>query len=198
VAPFTTITAFGTTPSGQSIYDYPLDYGNNYLSPYGGPDYSLDNPYSSRKPYNNQPAAYTSSNLYDPNLKPFTRVNYEEGFDIKFLQNRLGFSATAFQYIDGPQILANPISTASGFSYFYLNALKTKKTGYELSLSGTPIRSAHGINWDVLVNWSTYKDVYNELPPGQDVYNTFFHNGDRVDKFYGTAFVKNKRWSNNK
>jgi TonB-linked SusC/RagA family outer membrane protein len=190
VAPFTTITAFGASPSGQSIYDYPLDYGNNYLSPYGGPDYSLDSPYSSRKPYDNQPAAYASGNLYDPNLKPFNRVNYEEGFDIKFLKNRLGFSATAFQYIDGPQILQNPISTATGYSYYYLNALKTKKTGYELSLSGTPVNSAHGIIWNVLVNWSTYHDKYKELPPGQDVYRTFFHNGDRVDKFYGTAFVR--------
>lgn len=189
VAPFTTITAFGSSPSGQSIYDYPLDYGNNYLSPYGGPDYSLDTPYSSRKPYNNQPAAYANSNLYDPNLKPFTRVNYEEGFDIKFLNNRLGFSATAFQYIDGPQVLANPISTATGYAYYYLNALKTEKTGYELSLSGTPVKTKN-LMWDVLVNWSTYQDKYKELPPGQDVYRTFFHNGDRVDKFYGSAFVK--------
>jgi hypothetical protein len=92
-------SAFGASPSGQSIYDYPLDYGNNYLSPYGGPDYSLDSPYSSRKPYNNLPAAYASSNLYDPNIKPFNRVNYEGGFDIKFLKNRLGLSATALSIL---------------------------------------------------------------------------------------------------
>ena len=116
-------------------------------------------------------------------------MNYEEGFDIKFLNNRLGFSATAFQYIDGPQVLANPISTATGYSYYYLNALKTEKTGYELSLSGTPVKTKN-LMWDVLVNWSTYQDKYKELPPGQDVYRTFFHNGDRVDKFYGSKFVR--------
>ncbi len=190
VAPFNSITAFGANPSGTSLYDYPLGYGNNYYTPYGGPDYSLIAVYSTSKPYNNQTAASYTSNLYDPNIKTFNRINFEEGFDVKFLRNRLGLSFTAFQYTDGPQILQNPISTASGYSYYYINALKTKKTGYEVSLSGTPVRNPNGISWDVLVNWSTYKDVYDELPPGQSVYQTFFKKGDRVDKFYESAFVK--------
>ncbi|MEP6684375.1 MAG: SusC/RagA family TonB-linked outer membrane protein [Parafilimonas sp.] len=192
-APFNTITAFGENPSGTSLFDYPLGYGNNYETPYGGPDYSLSSVYSTSKPYNNQTAAYYTSNLYDPNIKTFNRVNYEEGFDVNFLQNRVGLSATAFQYIDGPQILQNPISTASGFSYYYINALKTKKTGYELSLTGSPVKTKD-IKWDVLVNWSTFKDVYDELPPEQNTYATSNDPaakvGDRVDKFYGTAFVK--------
>lgn len=189
-APFNSITAFGANPSGNSLYDYPLGYGNNYLSPYGGPDYSLASAYNTSKPYNNQTAAYYTSNLYDPDIKPFNRVNYEEGFDIKFLRNRLGLSATAFQYIDGPQILRNPISTSTGYSYYYLNALKTKKTGYELSLSGTPVSNPKGFIWDVLANWSSFQDRYEELPPGQNVYNTFFYKGDRIDAFYSSAFVK--------
>lgn len=158
LAPFSTISAFGNTPSGSSLYDYPLDYGNSYTSPYGGPDYSLAAAYSTGKPYNGQSAAYYSSNLYDPNIKTFNRINYEEGFDIKFMKNRLGFSATAFQYIDGPRILQNPVSTATGYSYYFLNALKTKKTGYEFTLSGNPIKTRDGINWDVLVNVSTFQD----------------------------------------
>jgi TonB-linked SusC/RagA family outer membrane protein len=190
LAPFSTISAFGNTPSGNSLFDYPLDYGNNYISPYGGPDYSLAAAYSTGKPYNGQSAAYYSSNLYDPDIKTFNRVNYEEGVDIRFLKNRIGISATAFQYIDGPRILQNPISTATGYSYYFLNALKTKKTGYEFSLSGTPVKTATGINWDILVNVSTFQDKYEELPPGQTVYNTFFKKGDRVDKFYSSAFVR--------
>ncbi len=190
VAPFNTITAFGTSPSGNSLYDYPLDYGNNYLSPYGGPDYSLSAVYSTSKPYNNQTAAVYTSNLYDPNIKTFNRVNFEGGFDIKFLKNRLGFSATGFEYLDGPRILQNPISSATGYGYYFLNALKTKKTGYEFSLSGTPLKSTTGLNWDVLVNVSTFQDKYDELPPGQTTYNTFFKKGDRVDKFYGSDFVR--------
>ncbi|HSC39466.1 MAG TPA: hypothetical protein VLD19_16395, partial [Chitinophagaceae bacterium] len=194
-APFNTISAFtGQTatknPTVNPLLLNPLDYGNVYASPYGGPDYSLSSVYSTNKPYNGQSAAYYTNNLYDPNIKTFKRVNYEEGFDIRFLNNRVGLSATAFQYVDGPAILKNPVSSASGFNYYYLNALTTQKTGYELSVTGTPVKNLQGFTWDVLVNWSTFQDKYKELPPGQSIYNTFFSKGDRVDKYYSSAFVR--------
>ena len=189
-APFNSITAFGGS-TGNSLYANPIGYGNVYLSPYNGPAYSLQSFYSTSKPYNNQPAGYGPNNLLAPNLTTSNRVNFEQGIDIKFLRNRLGLSATAFQYTDGRRILANPISEATGYTVEFINALKTKKTGYELALSGTPVQSeAGGFGWDVLVNWSTYKEVYSELPAGQSVYQTFFANGDRTDKFYGSAFVR--------
>ncbi|MDB5145517.1 MAG: SusC/RagA family TonB-linked outer membrane protein [Mucilaginibacter sp.] len=194
-APFNTISALSgqtvsNSPSINPLFLNPLGYGTTYNSPYNGPDYSLNTSYSTSKPYNSQTAGYAPDILYQNGIKTSTRVNYEEGFDIKFLQNRLGLSGTAFQYIDGPQILANPISTSTGYSTLYLNALKTKKTGYEVSLTGTPIKNLGGFGWDVLVNWSTYKDIFEQLPPGQTTYNTFFKQGDRTDKFYGTAFVR--------
>lgn len=179
------------TDAEIGIADFdPLGYGQNYYSPYGGPNYTLVSVLSTSKPYNNQTAAYTSDKVLDPNLKPFNRVNYEGGFDMKFLKNRLGLGATYFQYIDGPQILTNPISSATGYNYYVLNALKTRKTGYEFALSGTPVRTDKGLSWDVLVTWSTYQDKYIELPPGQETFRTFFKKGDRVDKFYTSAFVK--------
>ncbi|MFD1469817.1 SusC/RagA family TonB-linked outer membrane protein [Hymenobacter caeli] len=194
-APFNSITALSgqtlaSNPNDNPLFYNPLGYGNVYASPYNGPDYSLNPVYSVLKPYNNQAAGYGSNNLFAQNLKTTTRVNYEEGFDVKFLGNRLGLSATAFQYIDGPRILPNQISTATGYTTEYINALKTKKTGYEVSLTGAPVQSANGFGWDVLVNWSTFKEVYQELPPGQDTYQTFFAKGDRTDKFYGTDFVR--------
>ncbi|NCD71018.1 SusC/RagA family TonB-linked outer membrane protein [Mucilaginibacter agri] len=190
-APFNSITVYGGTTTGANPLFYnPLGYGATYNSPYNGPDYSLNTAYSTSKPYNNQTAGYASDYLYQNGIKTSTRINYEEGFDIKFLQNRLGLSGTAFQYIDGPRILPNAISTATGYTTEYINALKTKKTGYEASISGTPIRNANGFSWNVLVNLSTFKEVYKELPPGQDTYQTFFQAGDRTDKLYGTAFVR--------
>ncbi|MDP9079180.1 MAG: SusC/RagA family TonB-linked outer membrane protein [Bacteroidota bacterium] len=195
-APFNTIGTYGgqtisNSPSTNPLFLNPLGYGVTYNSPYNGPAYSLNPTNSEGKPYNNQAAAYASNYLYQNGIKTSTRVNYEEGFDIKFLQNRLGLSATAYQYIDGPRILDNVISTATGYTDEFLNALKTKKTGYEISLTGTPIKNIEGFGWDVMVNWSTFKEVYKELPPGQSTYNTFFKQGDRTDKFYGTAFVRN-------
>ena len=190
MAPFSTMSAFGRTPSGNSLYDYPLAYGNNYQSPYGGPDYSLIAVYSTSKPYNNQTAAVYSNNMYDPAIETFKRKNYEEGFDVRLLQNRVGISATAFQYVDGPRILQNPASTATGYDYYYQNALITQKTGYEVTLTGSPLKKTNGLFWDVMINWSTFQDVYKELPPGQTIYATFFGKSDRVDKLYTSAFAK--------
>lgn len=188
-APFNTITSLGGNAS-NSIYGYPLDYGDNYSSPYGGPSYELVTPYSTSKLYENQMAASYSDNLSDPGIKAYNRINYEGGVDVKLFDNRLGAEFTAFEYIDGPAILANSISSASGYTAYYINALKTKKTGFELSLSGTPVRTSYGLQWDVMLNWDTYKDTYLELPPGQETYLTFFKKGDRVDKLYAGAFVK--------
>lgn len=186
--PYNTYTQLGGSTAGTLNTNF-SQYGVNYMSPYNGPDYSLQSVYTVSKPYNNITAATSSTSIFDPNIKTFNRVNYEEGFDIRFLQNRLGLSATAFQYVDGPQILPNPVSPASGYNTYYINALKTKKTGYELSLTGTAVRTKD-FSWDVLVNWSTFKEVYAELPPGQTYYNTFFKKGDRTDKLYGTAFER--------
>ncbi len=114
------------------------------------------------------------------------------------MQNRLVLNATAFQYVDGPQILSNPVSTTSGYTNYYINALTTRKTGYELSLTATPVRTKD-IHWDVLVNWSTFKDVFVELPPGQSTYAVYTNGSTLIrlhklvtvyDKYYGTAFVK--------
>jgi TonB-linked SusC/RagA family outer membrane protein len=188
-APFSSITALGGS-AGSTLFTNPLGYGTTYSSPYNGPDYSLNTSYAISKPYNSQAAGYASDYLFQNGIKTSTRVNYEEGFDIKFLQNRLGFSGTAFQYIDGPRILPNAISTSTGYTIEYINALKTKKTGYEGSLSGSPFVNPNGFSWNILANIANFKEVYKELPPGQTTYNTFFKEGDRTDKIYGSKFVR--------
>ena len=188
-APFSSITVFGGS-TGSSLFNNPLGYGSTYNSPYNGPDYSLVSSYSTSKPYNSQSAGYAPDYLYQNGIKTSTRVNYEEGFDVKLLNGLIGLSGTAFQYIDGPRILPNAISTATGYTIEYVNALKTKKTGYEASLNGTPVKNLGGFTWDVFVNLATFKEVYKELPAGQATYQTFFQAGDRTDKLYGSAFVR--------
>jgi TonB-linked SusC/RagA family outer membrane protein len=185
-APFNTITALGGSTS-NSIYGYPLGYGNNYYSPYGGPSYNLITPYNTAKDYNNEADAMYSNNLVDPKIQASNRLNYEAGFDSRFLNNRIGLDFTAFEYIDGPSILANSISSTTGYDTYYINALKTKKTGFEISLSGTPVRT-QDLKWDIVINWDTYREVFEELPAGQETYQTFFRKGDRVDKLYASDF----------
>jgi len=166
----------------------PVGYGNSYYTPYDGPSYGLATPfYSTNIVYNNQTGATAPGYTVDKNIKPSSRSNYEFGLDVRFLKNRLAFSGTYFQYKDGPQISNQYISETSGLSYFTTNGATTKRTGAELSLTGTAIQQKN-FSWNILVNWSTYKEVYSAFAGGAtEVSNGTgypYKIGDRVDQFY--------------
>ncbi|WP_090768853.1 SusC/RagA family TonB-linked outer membrane protein [Pedobacter soli] len=181
-----TLEYIGATP----LQTYPLGYGAEYTSSYGGPGYGLSSPYSVRPTYNNQTGAYYTDNLIDLNaVKAQSRTNYEGGIDLKFLKNRLGFEATYFRYIDGPKIIKQNISPATGYQTNTINGRKTQNSGVELSLSGTPVLTDK-FGWDVMVNWSTYKQIYKELAPGETSVDQFFKAGDRIDNIYGSVLAK--------
>ncbi|SKB83924.1 SusC/RagA family TonB-linked outer membrane protein [Dyadobacter psychrophilus] len=178
----------GTTPAlGDGN---PLGYGDQYFSPYGGPTYQNAAVYSTPFSYNNTPAAYFTNTLNNPNIVPSTTSQTELGLDVRILQNRIGLDATYFISDEGPRIYALPVSTTTGYSSYLVNGINTQKTGWEIALTGSPLKSATGLNWDVVANYSTYKEVLKEIYPGVDALNTFLKVGDRMDKFYGRSFAK--------
>ncbi|MBS1575137.1 MAG: TonB-dependent receptor plug domain-containing protein, partial [Bacteroidetes bacterium] len=169
----------------------PVGYGNSYYTPYEGPAYTLAQPpYTTAPVYNNITGAYAPSYTISPSVKPTSRSNFEYGIEMRFLENRLGLSTTYFQYIDGPRISPQTISEASGINAIFTSDLTTKRTGGEISLTGTPIQSK-SFRWDVLLNWATYKEVFKkfaggvpEIPGAASGYP--YHIGDRVDQLYGS------------
>jgi len=168
---------------------YPIGYGSPYVSVYGGPSYSLSNPaYSINTVYNGATGASAPLNAIDSSIKSSEVTSTEYGFDIKFLKNRIGLAATFFDNINGPGIRNFPISQTTGITAFTTNAIKTEVKGAELSLTGSPLRSAKGLNWDVMLNWSTFTETYKELPSNFESYQ--FHQGDRVDKLYAGVTAK--------
>jgi TonB-linked SusC/RagA family outer membrane protein len=185
----------GTSPyvgtSFQSLgVSSPVGYGNGYYTPYDGPNYQLASPpYLTYPAYNNVTAAGAPNYTIEAGIKPTSRSNYEYGFDIRLLKNRLGISATRFEYRDGPKIYNQSISETSGLNYFTTNGGTTKRTGGEISVTGTPVQANNGLRWDVLLNWSTYKEVFASFGGGQkEVSNGTgypYHIGDRVDKLFG-------------
>ncbi len=178
--------SIGATPGNS----YPLGYGSEYTSSYGGPSYAFNNVYSTGIGYNNSTEARFTSNLVDENVKPDNRSSSEVGMDMKFLKNRFGLDIAYFNYTDGPQIFNKQISAASGYSNYTINATKTKKSGLEISLSGNPVKLNNGFSWDVLFNWSTFKEKYSELPPGVATIGTFYKVGSRVDEVYIRKFAR--------
>jgi TonB-linked SusC/RagA family outer membrane protein len=168
---------------------YPVGYGQPYVSVYGGPSYSLSNPaYSIGTVYNNNTGASAPLNAIDSSIKSSQVTSTEFGFDVKVLRNRLGLSATFFNNINGPGIRNFPISQTTGITAFTTNAIKTQVSGAEISLTGSPLRNPKGLNWDIVANWSTFKETYKELPSNFESYQ--FHQGDRVDKLYAGVTAK--------
>ncbi len=181
----------------------PLSYGSTYSSVYDGPVYN-SNTYGISKVYNGSNAAYYTNTLASTNLKPSSNASMEAGFDIKFLDNRLGFDATGYIATQGPSIVTSQFSQASGFNGGLINGIKTQKKGLELTLSGTPIKSRDGLTWNVLVNYSkyvqTYKEFYNGLASVNGAFlggvyggadsRKSYNIGDRIDNLYGYKFYR--------
>ena len=171
-----------------------LGYGSELYSSYDGPSYANQNTVSSISYYNNTPSVVYSNTLADANLKAYRRMSYEAGLDIKFLNNRLGLDATYFDTDNGPQIYPVITSPSTTYSARNLNAITTKRSGFEIALNGAPIRNPNGFSWDVNINYSTFKETItdigvpglSELPLG----NHNFKVGDRIDEVYGTKFLR--------
>ncbi|MBU6341950.1 MAG: SusC/RagA family TonB-linked outer membrane protein [Bacteroidetes bacterium] len=176
----------GVTPGAS----YPLGYGSYYNSTYDGPSYSNASVYSNPIVNNGQVGSYYTNTIANSNLSPSSRTNYEAGLEAKFLNNRLGVDVTYFQYIDGPQIFSKPISEASGYSSQLVNAVKTKKAGFEVSATASPFKNKDGFSWDVLLNWSTFKETLLELPEGTERLYGYYKKGDRLDGYYDSGIAK--------
>jgi TonB-linked SusC/RagA family outer membrane protein len=165
-----------------------LGYGENYRTPYGGPNYFTPT-YSISQPYNNQAAATYSRALLDGNLEPSFSTSYEFGGEIKVLNNRLGLDVNYFVANDGPNIFNLTVPESSGATSIITNGIKTQRKGLELILSGMPVKTKD-FNWNITANWSTFKETLKEVYDGVDRISQFIKVGDRVDKYYGSAFVR--------
>jgi len=176
-------------PTYQFLGFSVLGYGGNYYSPYDGPTYQNSSSYNISLIQGNSAANYTNT-ISNPDLKPSSSSAWEIGTDVGLFDNRLTFDATYFSSIDGPQIFSLPISGATGYSSALVNGIKVERKGIELSVSGSPIRNKNGLSWDISANYSTNRQYLNEIYPGVDKLNIYLKVGDRMDKMYGTDFVR--------
>jgi len=170
----------------------PLGYGDSYQSSYDGPSYGTTVAYNTPRPYNNETAAYFSNSLLDPNIKPSSRTNYEVGMETKFMRNRMGLDVNYFSYLDGPRIFGLTLPESTGYSSLTTNGVKTQRKGLEISLTGSVLKNPNGLNWDILVNWSQWQEYLREIYGSQERLNQFYKIGDRLDKYFGRAFVRTR------
>ena len=171
-----------------------LGYGTELYSSYDGPSYANQNTAAYATYYNGTPSVNYSNTLADANLKPYNRVSYEAGLDLKFLRNRLGLDLTYFTTQNGPQIFAKGIPPSTTNNFQNINGLTTTRKGFELALTGSPISSPKGLNWDISLNIATFRETLSKIYGGATTLPLNNHNykvGDRLDEIYGTRFVRN-------
>jgi TonB-linked SusC/RagA family outer membrane protein len=180
----------GPVPSA-SMDGNPLGYGSVYRTPYDGPNYRNVSGYDVSLLYNNTPAAYYTNTVTNEDLEPSFSSAWETGLDVKMIGSRIGLDATYFESLDGPGIYNLPISEASGYTTHLVNGIKTKRKGWEVVLNGSPVNN-EVLRWDVLVNWSTYKEYIEEIYPEKNIENldNFRQVGERIDQIWGTALMK--------
>jgi hypothetical protein len=139
--------------------------------------------------FNNQPAAYYTNTITNPDLEPSFSSAWETGMDIRFLGDRIGLDVTYFESLDGPGIYNLPISEFSGYNNALVNGIKTKRKGWEVILNATPVTTSD-FRWDVTVNWSTYREYVEEIYGDIKNYSTYIQVGERIDQFWGTGLLR--------
>jgi TonB dependent receptor len=177
-----------TLPKSNATYYYPsvsanwvfsklltdatwLSYGKlraNYAAVGGdAPYYSLINTYVSTSPFNGQTIFNSPTVNNNPDLKPEMNHTYEIGAELSFLKSRLGLDVTYYHAQELNEIMPINVSTASGYSQFYVNGGTIQNAGVELTVNVTPIKTRN-FTWDMTVNWtknnSKVISLYNNQP----------------------------------
>jgi TonB-linked SusC/RagA family outer membrane protein len=102
------------------------------------------------------------STLPLPGLKPEIVKNIEFGLEARFLQNKLGFTATYYKSNSFNQLLSVALPVATGFNNQYLNAGNIQNKGFEFVLTGSPLKNSD-FKWDMTFNVAFNRNKVVEL-----------------------------------
>lgn len=117
-------------------------------------------------PYMGSTNGYTLSDAAgNTNLKPEKTKSLELGFDLKFINNRIGLSYTYFNNKGTDLLLDVPIAASTGFTTVYMNAASMTTFGHEVTLDLVPIKSKNW-EWDITVNFAKIDNNVDALAEG--------------------------------
>lgn len=137
----------------------------------------------------------------NPELKPERTTSLEAGLEMTMFNSRLGFDIAYYKNNTVDQILPVAVSTATGYSYKYVNAGEIQNAGWELLVFGTPVRNKN-FTWDITLNWSKNVNEVVSLAEGVDNLQLAALQGGvsinaRVGEPYGTIQGKDYVYNEN-
>lgn len=149
---------------------------------------SLINTYKRSANFNGQPIYTLPNTNKNPNLKPERTKSFEIGLETNTLNRRLGLDVTYYKTNTVDQIVSGAVSSASGFTYGWINGGNIENSGLEIQLTGTPIKTEN-FSWDVTVNWSNNRSKVVSLPGDIDNLEiASFQGGVTVNATKGEAY----------
>ena len=113
----------------------------------------------------NSPTFLYNTTAKNPDLKPEMSKAYEAGINLQFFKNRFGIDASYFITDTHDQLLALPVSTATGQTARFQNVGNMQSKGFEVALNLVPVKTTN-FTWGIDVNWSNPRSKVTELASG--------------------------------
>lgn len=134
--------------------------------------------------WNDYSGSYAPSSLYDLlNVLPDAEDTYEIGLQGMFFKKRLTADLTYANRRRYNTLTNGPLSSTSGYNSIVINTdeERTRKS-WIVALTGTPIKNEN-LQWDLGMNWSTYKEVYSKIDDTYSTARPWVKVGERVDAY---------------
>ena len=112
-------------------------------------------------------ASIANEVLPNKKLKPTMTNSVELGFELKFLNNRIGLDVTYYNQHSRDQILRMNTAHGSGYRFKMVNAGDIENRGIEIVLNTRPI-DLQDFSWDLNMNFAKNKNKVRKLAHGVD------------------------------
>jgi hypothetical protein len=97
-------------------------------------------------------------------MTPENMKTWEIGADLRFFMGRLNLDVGYFNARNEDLLMPVPITRSTGYSHRYLNAGTMETNGFEIVVSGSPVKTGE-FSWDITLNWSNpYSKVISLAP----------------------------------
>ncbi len=131
-------------------------------------------------------------------LRPERKTESEVGVDLRFLNNRISFSGTAYSNTTQDVILSLNVPVETGYSVRNINAAELSNKGLEFEASGDVLRLGN-FRWNVAANFSLNRNKVVSLAgaESQTLSDSYQENasliaGQPFGVFYSTDFLKDE------
>jgi len=112
-------------------------------------------------------ANISQNNIPNSALQPLTVTETELGFDVRFLNDRLGIDFAYYDRLTENDIVSASISRTSGFTGVVVNVGEMRNSGIELLVTAQPVITSN-FTWEVIFNMAQNNNEVLQLAEGVD------------------------------